>query len=59
MIIWMFSLDHTHLEQWVLLFIENLLDLPFMHDNIYVFLKVILQRKSTKENFLTLEKIGQ
>ena len=55
----MFSLDHTHLEQWVLLFIENLLDLPFMHDNIYVFLKVILQRKSTKENSLTLEKIGQ
>ena len=59
MIIWMFSLDHTHLKQWVLLFIENLLDLPFMHDNIYVFLKVILQRKSKKENSLTLEKIGQ
>ena len=56
---WMFSLDHTHLEQWVLLFVENLLDLPFMHDNIYVFLKVILQRKSKKENSLTLEKIGQ
>ena len=56
---WMFSLDHTHLEQWVLLFVENLLDLPFMHDNIYVFLKVILQRKSTKENSLTLENIGQ
>ena len=43
MIIWMFSLDHTHHEQWMFVFIANLLDHPFMHENIYIFLKVILQ----------------
>ena len=38
-----FSLDHTHYERWMLVFIEDPLDLPFMHENIYVFLEVILQ----------------
>ena len=43
MTIWMFSLNHTHHERWILVFIKDLLDLPFMYEDIYVFVKVILQ----------------
>ena len=43
MIIWMFSLHHTHHKRWMLVLVEDPLNLPFMHENIYVFLKVIFQ----------------
>ena len=41
--IWMFSLDLIRQGLWVLVFVEDPLDLPFIHENIYVFRKIILK----------------
>ena len=52
MTIWIFSLDHTHHQQLMLVFMADLLDLLFVHENIYVFRKVIFQWKGAKKKIL-------
>ena len=55
MIIWMFSLDHMHHERSMLVFIEDLLDLPFMHEKIRYFSKGCFAVKETKKKFSNIE----